>query len=351
MSTTIKAPTSVGVSRWTRTSIAGTSSSAVLIIVLAALPYLINLATIYALIDLFILAILASTWNLLAGYGGMVSVGQQAYIGIGAYSLVTIGDLLGLNVFVVIPLAAVISALVAYPVSFLAFRLSGGYFAIGTWVIAEVVRLIVIQIPQVGGGAGISFGSMAGIPRDLRIALSYWVALVCVVAVVATCILLVRSRFGLSLTALRDDPRAAATSGVNVQATKRLVFVVAAGGAGLAGALIALSTLRVQPDGVFSVQWSAYMIFIVVIGGVGTLEGPLIGVILFWLAKQWLADFGPLYLIGLGVVGVVFVLWARGGIWGIVSRNRPIDLFPVGYAARTSIPIGHRDDPNHSPKR
>jgi branched-chain amino acid transport system permease protein len=297
----------------------GTSTSAVLIVVLAALPYLINLATIYALIDLFILAILASTWNLLAGYGGMVSVGQQAYIGIGAYGIVTIADLLGLNIFIAIPLAAIV--------------LSGGYFAIGTWVVAEVFRLLTIQIPVLGGGAGISFGSMSNLPRDLRIAVSYWIALVCVVAVVGVCILLVRSRFGLALTAVRDDATAAATSGVNVQASKRLVFVIAAAGAGLAGALIAVSTLRVQPDGVFSVQWSAFMIFIVVVGGVGTLEGPLIGVILFWLAKQLLADFGSLYLIGLGVIAILFVLFVRGGIWGLISRRGRVNLFPVGYHA------------------
>jgi branched-chain amino acid transport system permease protein len=321
------------VSRWTRSSVIGTSASAVLVVVLAALPYLISLATIYALIDLFILAILASTWNLLAGYGGMVSVGQQAYIGIGAYGIVTIADLLGLNIFIAIPLAAIVSAVIAYPVSFLAFRLSGGYFAIGTWVVAEVFRLVTIQIPVLGGGAGISFGSMSGFPRDLRIAVSYWIALVCVVAVVGVCILLVRSRFGLALTAVRDDATAAATSGVNVQASKRLVFVIAAAGAGLAGALIAVSTLRVQPDGVFSVQWSAFMIFIVVVGGVGTLEGPLIGVILFWFAKQLLADFGSLYLIGLGVIAIVFVLFVRGGIWGVISRRGRVNLFPVGYHA------------------
>lgn len=319
------------VSRWTRLSVVGTSGSILLVIALFALPYLISLASIYSLIDLFILVILASTWNLLAGYGGMVSIGQQAYIGVGAYGLVTIADLLGVNVFLAIPLAAIVCGLIAIPVSFLAFRLAGGYFAIGTWVVAEVFRLVVIQFPQVGGGAGISLNALSDFPRDLRIAISYWVSLICVVAVVTTCILLVRSRFGLALTAVRDDPLAAATSGVNVQASKRLVFVVASAGAGVAGALIAVSTLRVQPDGVFSVQWSAFMVFIVVIGGVGTLEGPLLGAILFWFLKQALADYGSLYLIGLGIVGILFVLFVRGGLWGLVSRRGRVNLFPVGY--------------------
>jgi branched-chain amino acid transport system permease protein len=319
------------VRRWSRTSLIGTGTTAGLIVALAALPYLVGLATIDSLVDLFVLAILASTWNLLAGYGGMVSVGQQAYIGIGAYGLVTLADLVGLNVFLAVPAAAVIGALVALPVSFLAFRLIGGYFAIGTWVIAEVFRLVTIQIPQVGGGAGISLGALADFPRDLRIATAYWIALAAVVATVVACVLLVRSRFGLALTAVRDDAIAAASSGVDVRAAKRLVFVIAGAGAGLAGALLALTNLRVQPDGVYSVQWTAFVIFIVVIGGVGTIEGPIIGAALFWITRQLLADFGSLYLSGVGVVAVLFVLFAPRGIWGLISQRRRFDLFPVGY--------------------
>jgi branched-chain amino acid transport system permease protein len=317
--------------RWSRTSFIGTGTTAGLIVALAALPYLVGLATIDSLVDLFVLAILASTWNLLAGYGGMVSVGQQAYIGIGAYGLVTLADLVGLNVFLAVPAAAIIGALIALPVSFLAFRLIGGYFAIGTWVIAEVFRLVTIQIPQVGGGAGISLGALSDFPRDLRIATAYWIALAAVVVTVVACVLLVRSRFGLALTAVRDDAIAAASSGVDVRAAKRLVFVIAGGGAGLAGALLALTNLRVQPDGMYSVQWTAFVIFIVVIGGVGTIEGPIIGAALFWITRQLLSDFGSLYLIGVGVVAVLFVLFAPRGIWGLISQRRRIDLFPVGY--------------------
>jgi branched-chain amino acid transport system permease protein len=319
------------VRRWSRTSLIGTGTTAGLIVALAALPYLVGLATIDSLVDLFVLAILASTWNLLAGYGGMVSVGQQAYIGIGAYGLVTLADLVGLNVFLAVPAAAIIGALIALPVSFLAFRLIGGYFAIGTWVIAEVFRLVTIQIPQVGGGAGISLGALSDFPRDLRIATAYWIALAAVVVTVVACVLLVRSRFGLALTAVRDDAIAAASSGVDVRAAKRLVFVIAGGGAGLAGALLALTNLRVQPDGMYSVQWTAFVIFIVVIGGVGTIEGPIIGAALFWITRQLLSDFGSLYLIGVGVVAVLFVLFAPRGIWGLISQRRRIDLFPVGY--------------------
>jgi branched-chain amino acid transport system permease protein len=319
------------VQRWTRMSIFGTSGLGVVVAVLALLPFMVGLSVTYAMVDFFILLLLAMTWNLLAGYGGMVSVGQQAYIGIGAYAVVVFADTFNLNIVVTILLAAIVSAILAFPISFFAFRLVGGYFAIGTWVLAEVVRLIVVQFPQIGGGAGISLAAMNDIPKDLRIAISYWIALGAAVVVLVVCVWLVRSRIGLALTAVRDDVTAAATSGVRVQSVRRRVFIFAAAAAGVAGALVAISTMRVQPDSVFSVQWSAFMIFIVVVGGVGTLEGPIIGAIIFWVLKQLLADYGPLYLIFLGAVGIVFVLFVRGGVWGLVSRRKRLEIFPVGY--------------------
>jgi len=319
------------VKRWTLTSVIGTSFVGLLAIVLALVPFMVGLSFTYAMIDFFTLLLLAMTWNMLAGYGGMVSIGQQAYIGVGAYAMVVFADTFGLNIFVTILLCALVGALLAFPISFFAFRLVGGYFAVGTWVLAEVVRLIVVQFPQVGGGSGISFSAMNSMPKDLRIATGYWIALAAVVIVLAVCVWFVRSRVGLALTAVRDDATAAATSGVRVQSIRRRVFIFAAAAAGVAGAIIAISTLRVQPDSVFSVDWSASMIFIVVVGGVGTLEGPIIGAIIFWVLKQSLSDFGPLYWIVLGVIGIIFVLFVRGGIWGLVSRRRRLEIFPVGY--------------------
>ena len=324
-------PPAYTVQRWTRMSIVGTSGLGVVVVVLALLPFMVNLSVTYAMIDFFILLLLAMTWNLLAGYGGMVSVGQQAYIGIGAYAVIVLADAFNLNIIVTILLAAIVSGLLAFPISFFAFRLVGGYFAVGTWVLAEVVRLIVVQFPQIGGGAGISLAATTDMPKDLRIAMSYWIALGAAVVVLVVCVWLVRSRIGLALTAVRDDVTAASTSGVRVQSVRRRVFIFAAAAAGVAGALVAISTMRVQPDSVFSVQWSAFMIFIVVVGGVGTLEGPIIGALIFWFLKQLLADFGPLYLLFLGAVGSVFVLFVRGGVWGLVSRRKRLEIFPVGY--------------------
>lgn len=326
----LEAPT-YEVKRWTRTSIIGTSVIGLIAVVLIAMPFMVGLSVTYSMIDFLTLLLLAMTWNMLAGYGGMVSIGQQAYIGIGAYAMVVFGDTFNLNIFVTLLLCAIVAVILAFPISFFAFRLVGGYFAVGTWVLAEVVRLIVVQFPQVGGGSGISFSAMNDMPKDLRIATSYWIALAATLIVLVVCVWFVRSRIGLALTAVRDDATAAATSGVRVQSVRRRVFLFAAAAAGVAGAIVAISTLRVQPESVFSVDWSASMIFIVVVGGVGTLEGPIIGALIFWVLKQTLADFGPLYWIVLGVIGIVFVLFVRGGIWGLVSRRKRIEIFPVGY--------------------
>ncbi|HEY7593615.1 MAG TPA: branched-chain amino acid ABC transporter permease [Actinophytocola sp.] len=303
------------------------------VVALAMLPYVIVPSQVFRFIDLLVFVVLATMWNLLAGYGGMVSVGQQAYIGIGAYGLVYLADQLGVDAFLAVPLVAVVAAAVAIPVSFLAFRLVGGYFAIGTWVIAEVVRLLTVQVDDLGAGAGTSLRSLSDIDRDLRIAYTYWFALgLATVAVVAT-YLLIRSRLGIALTAIRDEPTAAASNGVEVTRVKRIVFVVSAAGCGAAGAILALSSLGVQPDSIYSVQWTAYMIFMVIIGGVGTLEGPIVGAVLFYVLREWLAQFGVIYLVVLGAVAIAITLFVPQGLWGAVSRGR-LRLFAVGHTVR-----------------
>ncbi len=332
MTTTRPDVVPVKVTRWTRTSAFGTPAALLVFVVMFALPFMTALSNVRPVTDLLVFIILGSMWNLMAGYGGMESVGQQAYIGLGAYGLVVVADQFGVNIFLAVPLAGLIAGGVAFLISFLAFRLSGGYFAIGTWVIAEVVKLIITQFPSLGLGSGISLYAMSAFDRDLRIAVSYWIALGVTLVALLICVVLVRSGFGLGLTAVRDDPTAAGTSGVDVSRAKRLVFVISGIGTGMAGAIIAISALTVQPDSLFSVQWSVIMIFMVVIGGVGTLEGPIIGAIIFWGLREVLADYGSLYLIVLGVIAIVFALFFRGGVWGFIQKRRRFSIFPTGYS-------------------
>ncbi len=319
------------VRRNTRTSYAGAVVLLGLLVFLGFGPYNIDRGMQQNLVGLFALVVLGTMWNLLAGYGGMISIGQQAYVGIGAYALVYLADTVGLNPFLAVPAAVVITGAISVPISFLAFRLHGGYFAIGTWVIAEVILIVTTQIQQLGAGSGISLTAFSGLKPVYRIAYVYWLSLVAVVTAILVTYAVMRSRLGLAFTAIRDDAVAASSLGVQVTRARRLVFVISAMGCGLGGAMIASNTLRVQPESIYSVRWAAYMIFIVVIGGLGTIEGPILGAVVFWALQNWLSDLGSWYLVILGVLAAAITLFAPTGLWGLVSGRGRLRLFPVGY--------------------
>ena len=273
--------------------------------------------------------IFALMWNLLGGYGGMVSIGQQAFFGLGGYALLVMGNYLNVNPFVAVPIAAAATMCVAYPVSLIAFRLQGGYFAIGTWVIAEVFRLSIANVSAVGGGSGTSLTALRGIEKATRQSVTFWMCLAAVTASIALVYWFLRSRQGLALLAIRDSEVASESQGVNVRATKLGVYLVAALGAGLAGALYFLGNLRISPDAAFSVNWTAFSIFIVMIGGIGTIEGPIVGVILFYTLNKFFSDYGTWYLVGLGLLAIVVTIKFPCGLWGYVSQRFDLHLFPV----------------------
>jgi branched-chain amino acid transport system permease protein len=317
------------VTRATRSSRAGGFIALALVVFLASFPFWAEAGAMREIDEMACYLIFAMMWNLLAGYGGLVSIGQQAFLGLGGYALLVLGNFLGMNPFVAVPAAALITAVVALPVSQLAFRLQGGYFAIGTWVIAEVFRLSIANSSAVGGGSGTSLTALRGIEKATRVRVTFWLCLVSAVGSIALVYGVLRSRQGLALLALRDNQVAAESQGVNVRATKLGVYLVTAFGAGLAGALYFLGNLRISPDAAFSVNWSAFSIFIVMIGGIGTIEGPIVGVALFYLLNKFGADYGAWYLVGLGLLAVVVTIRFPGGLWGWFSRRFDVHLFPV----------------------
>lgn len=298
--------------------------------VLAYLPYLVYANVTDLFVNFFILLTLGATWNLLAGYAGLVSVGQQAYIGVGAYAVLVLATD-GVQPFVAIPLAAVTAAIVSIPVSFLVLHLRGAYFAIATWVVAECFRLAVLRVPSLGGGTGATLLGLAGLDPAVREALTYWAALAVTAATLLGCYLLLRSRFGLDLTAIRDNEVGARSVGVRITQAKRIVYVAAAAGAGAAGALLIVSQLNVQAVSIFSVQWSAYMIFVALIGGIGTMEGPILGTIVFFALQQSLSERGAWYLIVVGCVAIVMAMFVPRGLWGVITSRVDVRLFPTGY--------------------
>jgi branched-chain amino acid transport system permease protein len=318
----------------TRASRIGVAMFAILLIVLAAAPFWGERQHLRLLAEIYSYVALASLWNLLAGYAGLVSVGQQAYVGFGGYVLFALAIVFGVHPLLAIPVAGIAAALVAVPVAVLIFRLRGHYFAIGTWVIAEVFRLLASQISVLGGGSGISLpvGMVTSLAatRQLREFLLYWLALALAVAVLAGIFLLLRSRYGLALTAIRDNELAARSNGVDVRRIKFLIYIATALGTAMIGALIFLQKLRISPDTAFNVNdWTAFVIFITVIGGIGRVVGPLIGTIVFFALRQTLADLGSLYLLMLGVVAIVVMLRAPKGLWGYLADRFGWQLLPL----------------------
>jgi ABC-type branched-subunit amino acid transport system permease subunit len=300
------------------------------VVLLGALPYLVYSGTTDTLINFFILLTIASMWNLLAGYAGLVSVGQQAFVGLGAYFVLILAQH-GVNPLAAIPLAAIGCGLFAVPISWLVFRLRGGYFAIATWVVADVCLLVISRVRSLGGGTGAPLPGLSGLDPTALTAYTYWAALAVTVVALAGTYLLLRSRLGLVLTAVRDNEIGARSLGARVSRAKRIVYLVAAMGTGAAGALVIVSQLNVLATSAFSVQWSAEMIFVTVIGGLGFIEGPIVGTIVFFTLQQTLAGQGAWYLIILGAVAIVVALWFPRGVWGLVSNRVHVRLFPVGY--------------------
>lgn len=324
------------ITRTSRSSKIGMAIGFVVLLILALAPFWAGRADMRLMSELFMYLALASLWNLLAGYAGLASVGQQAFVGFGGYILFATAIFGGVHPIAAIGIAGVAGALIAVPVALLIFRLRGAYFAIGTWVIAEVFRLSFAQVSALGGGSGTSLPvaivkSLAS-NRTAREWTSYWLALGLVVFVLALVYFFLRSRNGLALTAIRDNELAASSLGIDIWRTKFVVYIVTAGLTAFTGGLIFLQKLRISPDAAFSVNdWTAFVIFIVVIGGIGTIEGPIIGTLLFFALREFLNDLGTIYLIVLGVVAIVVMLKAPKGVWGLIKTRWDISLFPVGY--------------------
>jgi branched-chain amino acid transport system permease protein len=333
--------------RSTRFSRVGLPLLGLVLFGLALAPYWADRAGLRLLAEAFAYLALASLWNLLAGYAGLASIGQQAYVGLGAYLLFGLAMLAGVPPLATIPLAGLIAGIVAAPVALLIFRLRGAYFAIGTWVVAEVLRLLASQISPLGGGSGISLpvGIVTSIASDRqgREFTLYWLSLLLLLIVMAAIVALLRSRYGLALQSVRDNEIAAQSNGVDVWRIKLMVYCLCACGTAMLGALMFLQKLRVSPDTAFSVNdWTAFIIFIVVIGGVGTIEGPVIGTIAFFALRQAFSDLGSIYLLMLGVVAIIIMMRAPQGLWGLLASRFGWKLFPLDRRVQFPISIASK---------
>ncbi|MCZ3374469.1 amino acid/amide ABC transporter membrane protein 2 (HAAT family) [Rhizobium sp. ERR 922] len=320
----------ISIERWTSSSRMTLAAMIVVIGLLAAMPAISSDGVTDRMTTLFIYVILAAMWNALAGFGGLVSVGQQVFFGLGAYFTIRLADA-GLDPFISLIAAAIVTGAISLPLSWLMLRLKGGEFAIGMWVLAELAHLLVNLDRLIQGETGTSLISLNAYDSGIRRVAIYWLALAVMVGLLGALFALMRSRTGAAMQAIRDNEDAAASVGVRVAATKRLLFVLAAFGIAVAGGLWLATAVTFQPKTYFSVQWTAYMIFMVLVGGIGKFEGAILGAILFFVIETVFGGTGVWYLVGLGAAAVIFSLYLPRGLWGEIERRFDLQLLPVGY--------------------
>ena len=323
------------IQRWTNLSLGVAIGVAVLFVLLAVGPAFLPGNILDKLTVLFIYVCLAAMWNALAGYGGMISAGQQAFFGLGGYLAIRLSEW-GIWPYPALIIAALLAGVCALPISAIVLRLRAGEFAIGMWIIAECIRLLVNLDPIIQGDTGRSLIALSAFDAVERRMFTYWLALASMGVMLGVIFLLLRSRLGSSIQAIRDNEEAAASVGVRVTTAKRIIFVIAAVGCALAGALWLATFTTFQPRSFFGIQWSAYMIFMVLVGGIGRFEGPILGAIIFFLIELWLGAAGVWYLIVLGLSALLFSLFLPKGIWGYIEDRFHVLLLPVGYRLQTS---------------
>jgi branched-chain amino acid transport system permease protein len=315
--------------RWSRLSGTSTAAAMAIAAVLAFAPEFAGSNVILDLTNLLILIVMAVMWNALAGFGGMVSIGQQAFIGLGAYGTVYLVHH-GQHPYIAMLEATLFCGVLALPLSVFMLRLRAAQFAIAMWVFAETLAILVTLDASLGAGTGTSLIEFNFYDPVQREHYTYWWALGAAVISLAVVFVLLRSPFGASLQAIRDDEEAARSLGVRVTEVKTVLFVLAALGCGAAGAATLANILFIEPTSIFSIQYTAYMIFMVLVGGLGTFEGPILGaVVLFVIQTEFISN-GTVYLTGIGATAILFAIFLPRGVWGTITDRYGIQLLPVG---------------------
>jgi len=290
-----------------------------------AAPWVLGEGVQRFLAEVFLMLAMAEMWNLLAGYAGLVSMGQQVFVGLGAYSLFFASMSFNVAPYWVLPLALLVCAGVAAVIALFLFRLREAYFAIGMWVFSEIVSLVVSKSEWLGGERGMGLRTARLVAARWLEPVTFWLSVAIAGGAIVGTYLLMRSRVGLGLMTVRDNDLAATSIGVDVWRNRFIAFVVSAAGTGLAGAVSFNATLYVAPGFAFDPNWVVAMMFIVLMGGIGTLEGPIVGTVIYFALREVVTVVfglpGTWYLVGLGVVAMATMLYAPAGLWPM-ARDR-----------------------------
>ncbi|MGO9359234.1 MAG: branched-chain amino acid ABC transporter permease [Xanthobacteraceae bacterium] len=286
--------------------------------------------------EMLLVFAMAQGWNLLCGYTGLLSFGHHAFVGLGAYALFMTVNTLGASPYLSLGAGALVCILAALVMALLLHRLRDAYFSIGIWVLADSLRLLFGQWEWAGSSRGVVLNASAIDPASFSDSV-FWLALALAVATQIGIFALLRTRVGLTLMAIRDNEHGAASVGIAVARNRLAAFVLSAAICGLAGGLYYLSVLYVDPSGGFDIDWQVKILFIVIVGGVGTLEGPVIGTLIYFALRELFRDAGDLYLIFQGATAMIVMLLAPGGLWGSLQARTGWRLFPISWDGASTL--------------
>ncbi|MEQ5872220.1 branched-chain amino acid ABC transporter permease [Sagittula sp. NFXS13] len=273
---------------------------------------------LYLLSEVIVIMILAQMWNLLAGYAGQISLGHQVFVGLGGYALFLASNNSDVSIWVWLSVVPLVAGAAAIPLGMVVFHLKHAYFAVGMWVAAEIVAALVLKWSWTGGSAGVILrpGGQSMTSNPERIV--FFLLAFGLVAIVVSLRMFLTSDRGLALLGMRDNPDAAEASGVNVRRMHLFVFALSAMGCAAAGAAYYINALYIAPADAFQMNWLIAMMFVTVIGGIGTLTGPILGTILFIAIREAMTNAGlsgGTYWIVIGSLAVVVLLVAPRGLW------------------------------------
>ncbi len=359
-----------------------------LLLLLAILPALVpaDSYALHVLFSVFVFAAIGHAWNLMAGYAGLLTFGQQLFIGIGGFAQAIVYYYAGTSIWAAWPVAGIASLAMAWllclplrergasrrvrigvvtavilwllyewliavrpevdvfgshyvrrvALLLLIFlgalpllKLQGAYFAVATWLVAESVATVFNEWRVVGAGGGMQLKS------DVTLRQLYYVALALLVVTTAVIWRWMRSSYGLALTAVRDDEEAARSSGVDVNRVKAAVFLVSATITGLAAGLYFMDVVIITPPSAFTIGWASIIVFIVVAGGMGTVAGPLIGAVIYIVVDRVLGAAAGQGQLVLGVLSILLMLLLPRGVMGLVQDWRQ----PTGRRRRPTSPM------------
>lgn len=280
-------------------------------------PYLLFFCMLFCLY-----LALAQMWNLLAGYSGLISLGQQSFVGLGGYVVAVMSNYYGVYIWWSVLLGGVFSALLALFMSLFIFRMKGVYFAIGTWIFSEALLIWFSNWEYTKYGMGLFIKPNPNISMTEIFYASFIVG----VGSVALVYGILRSKLGLGLMAMRDDDAVSETMGVEVFRSKLYSFLIGAFVTGSTAGILYIFQVFIQPYKAFAIDWTVKLVFIVIIGGIGTLEGPIVGAFIFVLLSQSLAEYFSVSMLILGAVAISVILIAPKGIMGTLQEKLGFEI-------------------------